>query len=180
MKLLLLASFAAKSKLNDHSLFLQPLMRIHPNDASNLQPLNGTSPHPQYPSRQPHLRPPQQNLMPQPTLHPQQRFRRHSHNPQVLPRPPLRHLRHPSHELRHAAKLPTLNLREDVFAHSPIAERIANIIRDAGGAGVELQVESQDQGLRLAGARPGVWTDAAGRVQVAEGYGVEGFGRGHG
>ena len=60
-----------------------------------------------------------------------------------------------------------------VFADFAVAGGLVDVVCRAGGFGVDLELEGDDDGLEFTGAVPGIGANDRGEVQIAEVDGVE-------
>lgn len=65
-----------------------------------------------------------------------------------------------------------VQLRGDFLGHLAIAEGIIDIIGGAGGGGIDLDPDVEDDGLDFVFSAPGIRTDDGGDVEIAEVDGV--------
>ena len=109
----------------------------------------------------------------EPTLDPQQSLGSQGLQLGVLAGPESGEGGQDGDEMLEVAESLAVQLRGDLLGHLAIAEGIVDVIGGAGGGGIDLDPDVEDDGLDFVFSAPGIGTDDGGDVEVAQVDGVE-------
>ncbi|MCJ1269780.1 hypothetical protein MMC22_009673 [Lobaria immixta] len=159
--------FSLDAQINAQVLFLNSFVGGHANDASKFQA------HSWLPTFQLSVFQPWKEFSPKPSFDPDHCFGGHGLHLQRLSRPVVGQACQVRGQVVDAGKGPAVQLSDDLFADLAVAEGVPNVIRAAGGAGVDLELDRQHDGLRFIRSIPGIGADHGGQLQIAQVNGVE-------